>query len=142
MLYSLLAVVGGSYALQWLLGDNDDSSTAPTVYGNQGVSGARYGGMDACIYGALSLTRDQWQQLLNHSVTELRALFAMPDMVVRSKAKGMGFGNVGKDDIRHAMKAMPGWYQKAYADRYFSGNVQEAVNTMGKIAGITIPLRA
>lgn len=168
MLLSVLGIIGGAYALERIIQgpsqappERSVTVTRSTLIAQPapGVSyqGARYGAQPAvhapthrggafagdplgrCIYGAVQLTRGQWEAMLDSPISDLQALFAMPDWAVKRAAASRGVGEVTKDDIRASMKQMPGWFQKAYAARHFGGDVDKAIAAMGAAAGITVP---
>lgn len=140
MLISLISVIAGAYGLEWLV-EGRDGGTGVIPAGGATRFGGAGGTVDRAIFGALSLTRGQWEAMLDSPISELKMLFSMPDFAVVREARKRGFGDVGKAEIAAAMVSMPGWFQQAYANKHFGGDVQGAVDAMGKIAGVSIPNR-
>jgi hypothetical protein len=138
-----IGLIGAAYLILEKMTE-DSPAGSPARHRNHdldGVFAALFGG-DRQPRDPLVLTEQEWQDLVPSPPWKLKIFFNLTDEMIRIQALEKGYGEQTKDDVRNAMIDMPGWFQRAWADEHFRGNVEKAVAYMEDIAEVEIPIRA
>ena len=120
---------------------SDRSKGAERFHGEAFGAPGTYMTPERAAAGRDAVTDDDFTNFLDTAPGEFRKLFKLPDFAAKALLKAKKLGHLSKEIIRGDMRVMPGWFQQAYASKWFAGSIDAMLTEISAVTGVSVPRR-